>query len=837
MKKLFTLLIIVCAAVAEHTVFAQTVTTVSSGLSNPLGMALNGNTLYIGEWGGGRISKIDITQPLPVPVTTILSGLINPTGITIIGNYMYICAENNLPGLTTAVGRIDLNLPTPVIEAVTTNINSTYIPQGFVRNGNDLYISTSGNSATGGIFRLDLGAPFPQMATALITNFPCSGMALRGNDLYVGLFNGNTLYKMDISQPNPTPVTVLSGLAGPDGLAFNGNYLYLCEATGTTIKRIDVTAPTPVAQNVVTGLAEPTYVAFDGVDLYFAQYGGGVVSRLTINQPVLPAIPLVCSNTVPGNLGGASPTGGIYSGPGVTDKGDVQTFTFDPAAAGGPGSYTVTYSIGSGSATANISVSAAPAVSFSLPSNISVNAGVQTLNGAPAGGTYSGPGITGTSFDPAAAGPGTHTISYTYADASGCGATVSASIAVVASGCLVASPSLPQFPAATFEPACTGLPEVIVANAWTGEYSKVAVSAGMQYTFSSSVSGDLVTIADKNGSTVYSYGASSVTWTAATTDTVRFYLHLDSLCNWGDNVDRSRIVMCQVAQCPPGSVTLHTQAEVNQFIIDYPNCTEILGNLQIGGSGSNIVNLNGLSNITIVHGNMAVFEADQLQNLAGLNLTQVNDFLEFYDNPQLLNVDGLSSLTQVGGPLGFSGNSVLQNLNGLSSITAINGDLALIDNPALTDISGLSNINPATIADIAGYGLYIEDNLLLQVCHLPNLCAYLANPAATHPRTITGNAGDCISEPAVKSACTVSLDEQDNAVLVVFPNPVKDILTLNYTKNIQYVSVINMLGQTLSTKTADAPAVQLDMSALPAGTYMVKVGFGNSSKLVKIVKE
>ncbi len=42
-------------------------------------------------------------------------------------------------------------------------------------------------------------------------------------------------------------------------------------------------------------------------------------------------------------LGGGMPTGGIYSGPGVTDDGNGMTFSFDPAVAGGVGNYTITY--------------------------------------------------------------------------------------------------------------------------------------------------------------------------------------------------------------------------------------------------------------------------------------------------------------------------------------------------------------------------------------------------------------------------------------------------------------------------------------------------------------
>ncbi len=44
------------------------------------------------------------------------------------------------------------------------------------------------------------------------------------------------------------------------------------------------------------------------------------------------------------NLGGGSPAGGIYSGPGVTDNGNGSTFTFDPALAG-VGVHTITYDL------------------------------------------------------------------------------------------------------------------------------------------------------------------------------------------------------------------------------------------------------------------------------------------------------------------------------------------------------------------------------------------------------------------------------------------------------------------------------------------------------------
>lgn len=61
-----------------------------------------------------------------------------------------------------------------------------------------------------------------------------------------------------------------------------------------------------------------------------------------------------------------------------------------------------------------------PIVSFSgLPTNTSSSSAI-TLNGFPAGGTFSGNGVLFSAFNPVVSGPGIHTITYTYNDGSGC---------------------------------------------------------------------------------------------------------------------------------------------------------------------------------------------------------------------------------------------------------------------------------------------------------------------------------------------------------------------------------------------------------------------------------
>jgi hypothetical protein len=60
-------------------------------------------------------------------------------------------------------------------------------------------------------------------------------------------------------------------------------------------------------------------------------------------------------------------------------------------------------------------------VSFTgLGTSYTTSDGPVTLTGTPAGGVFIGPGVTGSTFAPAAAGAGTHGISYTYLDGNNC---------------------------------------------------------------------------------------------------------------------------------------------------------------------------------------------------------------------------------------------------------------------------------------------------------------------------------------------------------------------------------------------------------------------------------
>lgn len=100
-----------------------------------------------------------------------------------------------------------------------------------------------------------------------------------------------------------------------------------------------------------------------------------------------------------------------------------------------PGNYSVMITDGNGCSSTSleevITVNPLPVVSLANLNPLCSNALAITLAGGnPAGGTYSGVGVTNGTFDPAVAGAGTHTITYSFSDQNGCTNTASQSILV-----------------------------------------------------------------------------------------------------------------------------------------------------------------------------------------------------------------------------------------------------------------------------------------------------------------------------------------------------------------------------------------------------------------------
>lgn len=80
---------------------------------------------------------------------------------------------------------------------------------------------------------------------------------------------------------------------------------------------------------------------------------------------------------------------------------------------------------------ATVTVNALPSVALAVSATVvCINESALTLSGTPAGGIYSGTGVSGSSFNPATSGAGTFTVNYAYTDANSCANSAQKTVSV-----------------------------------------------------------------------------------------------------------------------------------------------------------------------------------------------------------------------------------------------------------------------------------------------------------------------------------------------------------------------------------------------------------------------
>lgn len=262
-----------------------------------------------------------------------------------------------------------------------------------------------------------------------------------------GLSQGNYQIRYTFVDPvNNCPsvssknITVYS----PPSAVWNGGNILRCE---NEITPFTLSGGTPSGGfyegiGVYNGSFYPDSVNVGTYDIHYiyTQSTSGCMDSASRNI-VITALPNVtwsgnndsyCIDDAPFSLSGGLPSGGIYSGSGVT-SGSL----FSPSLAGiGTHEIQYEYTLSSSgcSNTANkiIEVLPLPSVTWSVSlANCCLNDSPITLNGGqPIGGAYSGTGVTQNLFNPSIAGYGSHSLLYTYSDENNCSAQASQSIFV-----------------------------------------------------------------------------------------------------------------------------------------------------------------------------------------------------------------------------------------------------------------------------------------------------------------------------------------------------------------------------------------------------------------------
>jgi hypothetical protein len=398
------------ACVAATNKYTATVTVT---YSNPSGsLVVNGQTFAT------------TTSPQTVTLTNLESdGLAVNVTASFSGSAACTLTSNSLftaPVTCSFTGTVTLGAVAPTTYCAGTTVSVPYTTLGTF-GGTNQFTAQLSNSA--GVFTTPIATASGVSPISLI--IPSNATASTAYKVRVISTAPNSISAEAIITVNTSPTVTLSAFSG------------VCSTTAAFALSGGLPAGgTYSGAGVVVGNFDPATAGAGTHSITYTVVSGGCSNTATQNIVVsaptavtLSAFGSVCSTTATFALSGGLPAGGTYSGTGVSGN------NFNPATAG-VGTHAITYTVVNGgcsnTATQNIVVSAPTAVTLSAFTGVcSTQAAFALSGGSPAGGTYSGTGVSVSNFDPATAGAGTHVITYTVVSG-GCSNTATQNIAVSA---------------------------------------------------------------------------------------------------------------------------------------------------------------------------------------------------------------------------------------------------------------------------------------------------------------------------------------------------------------------------------------------------------------------
>ncbi len=169
-------------------------------------------------------------------------------------------------------------------------------------------------------------------------------------------------------------------------------------------------------------------------------------------------------------------------------------------------------------------------------------------------------------------------------------------------------------------------------------------------------------------------------------------------------------------QCFPDGIIFESQQDIDNFKIDFPYCSSIIGNVIIGNNFGDINNLDSLSNIDTIYSDLQIVYNPIIIDIDGLqNLKYIGGSLIVKNNYDIESISGLVGLNFIGQNLIIDGNYELKNLIGLDSISSIPEIFQIINNGNLTQLTGLENLSSV------GISLKISGSKILNVDQLYSL--------------------------------------------------------------------------------------------------------------------
>jgi hypothetical protein len=240
-------------------------------VTGPWGITVKDDVLYVGSNTESIVYKKDLIDTSVNPETYV-QGINGASALTTIGDTLYIGERNG--------NRVSTYLLTEAGGDASSCQGFEFPPVGLGSKDGVLYIAErEGNKITTVNMNLGCGSGFSTVVNEIDQAY---GLTLNGDILYGSDANGGLVFSLDLTDPNAVKETILDGLDTPAGLYAIDNTLYIAEFGGDRVAKVENIGPNQTVEFIQTGDGPLGLAADSSGNIYISEFTENRVSTFSI---------------------------------------------------------------------------------------------------------------------------------------------------------------------------------------------------------------------------------------------------------------------------------------------------------------------------------------------------------------------------------------------------------------------------------------------------------------------------------------------------------------------------------------------------------------------------
>ena len=395
-----------------------------------------------------------------------------------------------------------------------------------------------------------------------------------------------------------------------------------------------------------------------------------------------------------------------------------------------------------------------------------------------------------------------------------------------------------QWPGSAVALANSGAVETIATNNWpNAEFSIIEnVLPGSDYTVAGTPS-LYITVTNTADDAVITHGAGSISFTAPAGVTgLTIYWHLDAACATQDSGNTLTTIQCTTCVCTataaPNAVSNPTPTNGALDVVLVGGGTVFEWDESLTGEPA--------ESFTISIGTTAA--ADEIGSLTNATSGNTITFGGADNNTYFWKIDAINCFGTTTSPVwSFSTIACPETAAPTcpTVIAPVDGEMSATTTDDGTG-TGSVNISWNPIAGVSSYQITFDGNVLgntgLTSINITGLALSTAYTWSIEPINCFGTATGCTTWSFTTGAA-LSVEENTLETFSVYPNPTSDILNIKTIKDIDNVTVFNLLGQSVASfKKNDIIDSSINLSELSKGLYLVKISSGDTTQTIRVTK-